>query len=115
MELSDKNQVELIGTVSVFKPSSKYLAVMSLATGFTYQGSNSEIGREITWHRVVTTNSVDIKAFQEAMADGYGKRARVIGRLRAVHYVRADESAVDTYEIVASSVEAIDVPGYNKE
>lgn len=111
INVSDKNQVELIGTVGTFTASSKYLAVMTLRTVETTKGANNEVGIEITWHRVVVSGFADIKAMNEARAGGFGLRARVTGRLRACHYIKADQSAVDTYEIVASSVEAIDIPG----
>lgn len=107
MTTQQLNRIELIGIIGNVRTRSvsgdDMVANFSVATNYAYYYNNNPI-IETTWHNVVAFNSgkdIDFDAIVK------GGKIHVIGRVKQELYVDINNEKRSSFEIVASTVEAV--------
>lgn len=107
MTTQQLNRIELIGIIGNVKTrnvgGNDMVAKFSVATNYAYYYNNSPV-IETTWHNVVAfkkRKDIDFDAIVK------GGKIHVIGRVRQKLYVDINNENKSSFEIVASTVEAV--------
>lgn len=107
MTTQQLNRIELIGIIGNVRTrnvgSDDMVANFSVATNYAYYYNNSPV-IETTWHNVIAFKSgkdIDFNAIVK------GGKIHVIGRIRQKLYVDINNEKRSSFEIVASTVEAV--------
>ena len=107
MTTQQLNRIELIGIIGNIRTRSvsgdNMVANFNVATNYAYYYNNNPI-IETTWHNVVAFKSgkdIDFDAIVK------GGKIHVIGRVRQKLYVDINNEKRSSFEIVASTVEAV--------
>lgn len=107
MTTQQLNRIELIGIIGNVRTKSvsgdDIVANFSVATNYAYYYNNSPV-IETTWHNVVAFKSGKYIDFDAIVKGG---KIHVIGRVRQNLYVDINNEKRSSFEIVASTVEAV--------
>ena len=103
------NRIELagvVGTSSVKMVSDSRICRFSLATEYSYKGSDGGIIIDCTWFNICVFDKKGVKCDLNQIVRG--SKVHVIGRFRCSRYTDAQGNDRSCYEVLASEVEIME-------